>query len=327
MKTNPSSIYKALMATTVAAVISINIAQAQTARVMTLDLEGKETELIGKDDKAVRGEDGVIRMISGTREAAVQVYLPEAEKSTGAAVIICSGGAMRYHSWGNDVESMARWLNERGIAAVGLKYRLYPQTPPAQSANPGKAASQGRPAQSQPEHPLLKGIKITDFDKIEKSNVNPDVTGQFDEYGDEAINDAIQAVKLVRSRADEWGIDPAKVGFLGYSAGGGVAIGATVRADEAGMPSFLATCYGPSMIDVEVPENAPALFIATRADHNNVAAGLLSLYLDWKRSGAKAEMYLYDDGAMGFGPEDTGGTSGMWREHFLRWLQNTIDIR
>ncbi len=325
MKADFTSVCRSVMVTALAVMFSINVAQAQTARIMTLDLEGNETELLGKDDQVMRGKDGKIMMISGTREAAVHVYLPDAEKSTGAAVILCSGGAMRFHSWGNDVESMAHWLNERGIAAIGLKYRLYPQT--AQSANPGGPANQGGPAQSQPEHPVLQGIRITDFDKVENSNVNPDVTGQFDEYGDEAINDAIQAVKLVRARAEEWGIDPSKVGLLGYSAGGGVAIGATVRADEAGMPSFLATCYGPSMIDVEVPQNAPALFIATRADHNNVAAGLLSLYLDWKRSGAKAEMYLYDDGTGGFGAEDTGGTSGMWREHFLRWLQNVVKIR
>ncbi len=290
---------------------------SQTRDILTLDLNGNETELLSKEDKAERDSQGRITVISGTREAAVQVFFPE-KNSTGAAVIICSGGAMRFHSWGNDVESMAHWLNERGITAIGLKYRLYPQIPMNQPSKSGKS--------SKKKHPVSQGLRITDYNLVENSNVNPDVDGVFDKFGDEAINDALAAVRLVRSRAAEWGIDPKKVGLLGYSAGGGVAIGATVRADETSMPSFLATCYGPSMIDVTVPENAPALFIATRSDHNNVAAGLLSLYLDWKKAGAKAEMYLYDDGRMGFGPDDEGGTSGMWREHFYRWLQNTIDI-
>ena len=82
----------------------------------------------------------------------------------------------------------------------------------------------------------------------------------------------------------------------------------------------MATIYGPSLIDVEVPQNAPKLFIATQGDHHNVAAGLVSLYLDWKRAGANAEMHLYDDGTGPFGPDDPGNTSGTWRESFYRWL-------
>ena len=54
----------------------------------------------------------------------------------------------------------------------------------------------------------------------------------------------------MRAHAQEWGIDPQKVGYLGYSAGGGVAISATLKADAAAMPNFLASCYGPSLENV-----------------------------------------------------------------------------
>ena len=100
----------------------------------------------------------------------------------------------------------------------------------------------------------------------------------------------------------------------------GVALGATLRSDAETMPSFLASCYGPSLTDVVVPENAPNLFIAVRARHNNVAAGMLALFLEWKKAGANAEMYIYDDGQGPFGPGDDTTTSGAWREHFYRWM-------
>ena len=93
-----------------------------------------------------------------------------------------------------------------------------------------------------------------------------------------------------------------------------------MKADPETRPSFLASCYGPSLTDVAVPENAPNLFIAVRAQHNNVAAGMLALFLEWKKAGANAEMYIYDDGQGPFGPGDDTTTSGAWREHFYRWM-------
>lgn len=162
---------------------------------------------------------------------------------------------------------------------------------------------------------------VTEFSKISKSNANPDTSESGIKNIDNAINDALRAMEIVREHAAEWHINPDKIGYLGFSAGGGVGIGATVRADAAHRPAFMATIYGPSLIDVEVPQNAPEIFIATRGDHHNVAAGLVSLYLDWKRAGANAEMHLYDDGTGPFGPDDIGNTSGTWRESFYRWLQ------
>ena len=57
-----------------------------------------------------------------------------------------------------------------------------------------------------------------------------------------------------------------------------------------------------------------------RAQHHNVAAGMLALFLEWKKAGANAEMYLYDDGQGPFGPGDGTSTSGAGRDHFYRWM-------
>ena len=292
----------------------------QTARVFTMDLDGNEAPLINEADKVTYDEAGGIQGISGTNEAAIKVFLPVAEKNTGAAVIICSGGALMFHSWGNDVEKMATWLNERGVAVIGLKYRL--RQMPARPQRPVDAG-QARPTPPAGGNPMPMRLQlpdITGFDQLKAANASPDQSGRPDPSLDAAVDDAFRTIRLVRAHASEWGIDPQKVGYLGYSAGGGVAIGATLKADAETRPSFLASCYGPSLTEVVVPENAPNLFIAVRAQHNNVAAGMLALFLEWKKAGAHAEMYIYDDGQGPFGPGDDTTTSGAWREHFYRWM-------
>ena len=295
-------------------------AQAQTARVFTMDLDGNAAPLINDADRVTYDDAGGIQGISGTNEAAIKVFLPAPEKNTGAAVIICSGGALMFHSWGNDVEKMASWLNERGVAVIGLKYRL--RQMPARPQRPAEAgaARPTPPAGGNFNAMRLQLPDITGFDQLEKANASPDQSGRPDPSLDAAVDDALRTIRLVRAHASEWAIDPQKVGYLGYSAGGGVAIGATLKADAGTRPSFLASCYGPSLTDVVVPENAPNLFIAVRAQHNNVAAGMLALFLEWKKAGANAEMYIYDDGQGPFGPGDDVSTSGAWRDHFFRWM-------
>ena len=54
----------------------------------------------------------------------IEVYLPKDEKNNRCAVVLCPGGAMRWLSWESDVVKMASFLNEHGIAAIGLRYHL-----------------------------------------------------------------------------------------------------------------------------------------------------------------------------------------------------------
>ena len=54
----------------------------------------------------------------------IEVYLPKQDISNGCAVVLCPGGAMRWLSWESDVIRMAAFLNEHGIAAIGLRYHL-----------------------------------------------------------------------------------------------------------------------------------------------------------------------------------------------------------
>jgi acetyl esterase/lipase len=290
--------------TILALALSVSVFAQQEIRLYDGVAPGSEG--VQDNERINRAPDGSIQSISGVVTPSITVYLPDANKATGTAVILCSGGGLMSHSWGTDVINMARWLNERGIAAIGLKYR----TRVMGGAGGMRMGGSGQ----------ALSASVTEFSKITKSNANPDTSEGGIKNIDNAINDALRAMEIVREHASEWHISPDKIGYLGFSAGGGVGIGATVRADAQHRPAFMATIYGPSLIDVEVPQNAPKLFIATRGDHHNVAAGLVSLYFDWKRAGGNAEMHLYDDGTGPFGPDDPGNTSGTWRESFYRWL-------
>lgn len=296
-----------------ALVLTLNVSTFAQQEILLYDGTAPGSEGVQDNERITRSPDGNIQNISGVVTPSITVYLPAADKATGTAVILCSGGGLMSHSWGSDVINMAHWLNERGIAAIGLKYRTR-----TMGGNSGRDT--GGPISVVGNRQMALSASVTEFSKITNSNANPDTSENGVKNIDNAINDALRAIEIVREHAIEWNIDPNKIGYLGFSAGGGVGIGATIRADNIHRPAFMATIYGPSLIDVEVPQNAPKLFIATRGDHHNVAAGLVSLYLDWKRAGANAEMHLYDDGTGPFGPDDIGNTSGTWRESFYRWL-------
>lgn len=241
--------------------------------------------------------------------SAIEVYLPKPEKANGCAVVLCPGGAMRWLSWESDVVRMASFLNEHGIAAIGLRYHL------------NKA-------------PMPQGMKmppmvdVTHPDQFPQADANP----MHNAYGDSIIclaaMDAMAALHIVRDHADEWHIDKNKVGFLGFSAGGGVAIAATMLSMAAGaaeeIPDFICTNFGPSLMPVTVPADAPPLLIMTRADHPNVAAGLVALFMEWKKAGANAEMHIYGDGTGPYElmPETGETTTESWSRQMLQWLKS-----
>lgn len=256
----------------------------------------------GVEEKVtLRGEE---KIITGVTQPSLTVYLPTAEKNTGTAVILCPGGAMRMLSWTNDVEKMAKLLNDRGIAAIGLKYRL-----------------NNAPMQMGGTMPEM--VDVTGFQKFPKANANPMPSVEGDAANMRAVDDARAAVRMVREHAADWNVNPEKVGLLGFSAGGGVALGEVICAQSGEMPNFLVTVYGPSLMDVNVPQNAPDLLIMTRAEHPNVAAGCLDLFLEWKKAGKNAELHMYGDGKGPFGLNERKGlnTTDTWSDDLLNWLE------
>jgi len=251
------------------------------------------------------------RTIANVSDPSVTVFLPPPAAATGAAIVVAPGGALRVLGWDNEGVKAARWLNERGIAALVLKYRTL-QATPAGARGRGAGASPGGPgAGTAPRQEL----------EIRKANANPEPNDPaLAEVLQMAIADARQAVRLARRNATAWRIDPARVGIMGFSAGGGVAVGTVLAERSDASPDFLVSLYGPSLQDVDVPAHAPPLFIAVGATHFNVTSGCLALFAAWKAAGKPAEIHVYDQVSAGFGMSRRGLPVDSWTERFFDWM-------
>lgn len=203
-------------------------------------------------------------------------YLPPAAFATGAGVILLPGGGLRVLAIGSETKTLIERFNQAGIAVFVLRYRTLQMPPITPGAGGGKMPAKFPPM------------------VIRHANANPSpddprLTAVFDA----AVADAKQALAMVRDHAAHYHLDPHRIGMLGSSAGGGVAIGAYLRRDGEG-PDFLISLYGPSLMDVAVPADAPPLFMTTEADHGPVTQGLIDLFELWKAEDRSAELHIYD---------------------------------
>jgi endo-1,4-beta-xylanase len=151
--------------------------------------------------------------------------------------------------------------------------------------------------------------------------------------GDE-LRDVQRAIRLVRSRAAEWGVDPARVGVMGFSAGGELAALASTRYDhgaadatdpverESSQPAFQALLYPGIPHDLKLSKETPPAFLACgEKDRPDIAEGLPELYLELEKAGVSAELHVYAGVGHGFGLRESNRppVSG-WPELFLEWL-------
>jgi len=248
------------------------------------------------------------RTIANVSDPSVTVFLPSPAAATGAAVIVAPGGALRALAWDSEGVKVAQWLNGKGIAALVLKYRTL--------QNSAGARGQGGPP---PGFGNGGGARVEL--EIRNANANP-------EPGDAALAevlrmgtaDAQQALRLARRNAAEWRIDPARVGIMGFSAGGGIAVGTVLTERSDASPDFLVSVYGPALQDVILPAHAPPLFIAVGSTHFNVTNGCLALFAAWKAAGKPAEIHVYDQVSGGFAMSKRGLPVDTWNERLYDWL-------
>jgi len=231
----------------------------------------------------------------------ITAYLPDPSIANGAAIIVCPGGAFRMLSLDGEGNNVAMWLNKQGFAAFVLKYRLL------------KTGDSERMAPMD-----LSKIKLS----LKYANANPAPDNhELNNVIRLATSDGQQAIRLVRRNAKKWRIDPSKIGIMGFSAGGGVAVGTALLDDPEGYPDFVVSLYGPSMVDVHVPKNAPPLFIAVAANHKPVSMGCVALYSLWNEAGKSAELHVFSKGTGPFGIKLQGLPSDAWPDLFLKWIR------
>lgn len=228
----------------------------------------------------------------------LEIFRPAAGTANGAAVIVAPGGGFVTLDYDNEGTQVAQRLAQQGVTAFVLKYRPH-QTPAdfeqmmAEHMVEMELLFQRVKTKMPQEVPIFPGEKL-------------------------AEQDAAQAVQLVRARASEWGIDPKRVGFVGFSAGSFLAVDLAIGA-KASRPDFVGLIYGG--LRTPVPNDAPPAFIAAAADDPMLPDDAIQTYAAWKAAGREAELHVYQTGGHGFGMGTSGATSDHWFDQFSAWMR------
>lgn len=158
------------------------------------------------------------------------------------------------------------------------------------------------------------------------------------------LQDAQRAVGMVRQRASELGIDPKRIGVLGFSAGGHLAAALSnnfetrtyPEVDEADKvsckPDFTLLIYpaylvknktGPELSpELKVTSNTPRTFLIHTEDDGVPAESSLFYYLALKQAGVKSELHLYPSGGHGYGLRPSDHTVSTWPARAEQWLRS-----
>ena len=238
-------------------------------------------------------------MARNVSKATLTPFLPEKGKENGAAVIVAPGGGYRWLSMGNEGWEVAEALSKKGIAAFVLKYRLFPTNESLVDFTAWM--NRPRPAK-QKTNDTLKVISPSPAVTLDLSNQLEDVEASY---------------ALIVKNAEEWGIDIKRIGMIGFSAGAGLTMHATLHSKTMNL-AFIGPIYG-GMGPVKVPENAPPMFnvIATDDFLFNSQFGIID---SWFKAGRPVEFHLYQNGGHGFGLGNPNRTSNRWFEAFIHWL-------
>ena len=234
--------------------------------------------------------------------ATLTPFLPEPGTANGAAVIVAPGGGFRWLSMGNEGWEVAEALAERGIAAFVLKYRLHP-TPESldgfrESMNRTFAAAGDSSATPQGETPTRPQPPRRDLS--------------------DQLEDAEAAYAMIVERSDEWGVDTERLGMIGFSAGAGLTMHATLNSRSMDL-AFIGPIYG-GMGPVEVPADAPPMFNVIATD-DFLFRGQFGVIESWFEAGRPVEFHLYQNGGHGFGLGNPDRTSNRWFDAFMHWLE------
>lgn len=240
------------------------------------------------------------------------IYLPPADKATGAAVVICPGGGYGHLAMDHEGHQIGQWLNSFGVAGFIVAYR---------HSNSGAGY----------KHPA-------------------------------PIQDAQRAIQTVRSRAKEWGVDPNRIGILGFSAGGHLASTAATHFNESFVeprdaidrvsrrPDFAVlvypviafgepfTHYGsqwnllgrdatPEMVQKfsnekqVTPQTPPTFLFSTWEDTAVPAENSIAFYLALRKAKVPAEMHIFLKGSHGIGLGARSGAASAWPGLCQKWME------
>jgi acetyl esterase/lipase len=182
----------------------------------------------------------------------------------------------------------------------------------------------------------LNSIGVAGFVLKYRLAREPGSTYKIEEH---ALADAQRAIRLIRSRAEEWHVNPARVGIMGFSAGGEVTALASTRYDAgkseaadaidrlSSRPDFDALIYpGIRAENYTIPNDMPVTFMLCADNDKGPSAALAGLYPMLKAAGIKTEVHVYASGGHGFGinpnTKSPSPVATTWQLRLGDWLKD-----
>jgi len=227
---------------------------------------------------------GKIHVITNVTVPTLTVVRPA--QANGTAIVVLPGGSFRALAWDVDGLETAQWLASTGITAFVLKYRVRP-----------------------PQKGETFGGTLQEF--ATATRTRRAIT----------VADAKQAIRLIRSRARQYGIDRNRVGIIGFSAGAMASVEVALGKTDDARPNFAVPMYGAALTDELPDKNSPPLFVGAAQDDPQLpASNSAEIFQRWTKAGASAELHIFERGGHGFGFRRHGSTSDAWPTAFRTWL-------
>jgi acetyl esterase/lipase len=255
---------------------------------------GEEQDTTKPSDHMVAGKR--VARIGNVSKPTISIYRPAADKDTGAAVMVCPGGAYRILALDLEGSEVCEWLNSIGITGVLLKYRV----------------------------PNRQGL--------EKHTA--------------ALQDAQRALGLIRSQAKDLGLNPKRIGVLGFSAGGHLAASLSnnfgqrsyPRVDDADdtscRPDFTLLIYPAYLTikeendkvapELKITTNTPPSFIAMTEDDPLRVETPMFYSLALRKANVPFELHLYPKGGHGYGLRPSQDNVSTWPQRASEWMNKLL---
>jgi len=226
------------------------------------------------------------RVISNVHNPSLTPYIPSASASTGAAVIIAPGGGHRELWSDHEGHNLGKWLQQRGVAAFVLKYRLAEEVGSEYTVDDHALAD------------LQRSVRLV-RSRANQWNVAADSVGVL------GFSAGGELVALSGMRFDM-----------------GDATAEDEIEQQSCRPDFAALIYPGRSRRYEPHRDSPPVFIACGyGDRPDISKGMAEVYLKYKDVGVPAELHIYSDAGHGFGVrERSRGAAAKWPQRFVEWL-------